>query len=76
MNEINELKLFKLSDVKLENREMSQLYAGNACGCGCHGPSSTHDNYAANWDSGFTKSKGGEIRCATTGDEYSGDNLK
>lgn len=75
MKEINELKLFKLSDVKLENREMSQLYAGKSCGCGCHGSSSNNDNYSANWYSGFTKSTGGEIRCASTGDEYSGDDL-
>lgn len=73
---LSRLKLTQLNSVELREKEMGQLVGGRSCGCGCHGYSSTHENYSANWYGGYSTSIGGDNkRCASTGDAYYKDNF-
>lgn len=53
MKNIGKLKLTQLSKAELGKRELNRLVGGeNCCACGCHGPSSSYDNYTANINGG------------------------
>jgi natural product precursor len=67
MKTIKSLKLNQIERVALKEREMNTLLGGECCGCGCHGPSSTNDNYTANYYAGYSQSRGGNIVCANQG---------
>lgn len=62
MKSLKKLKLNQLREADLSAKEMSELKGGQCCGCGCHGPSSTSDNYRANYRSGYG-SVGGSTYC-------------
>lgn len=64
MKTLGKLKLTQLNSAELRKKEMGQLAGGRSCGCGCHGSSSTDDNYSANWYGGYSSSDGGNVRCA------------
>lgn len=71
MKTLKNIKLNRLSDAELQEREMSDLKGGNVCGCGCHyensGGSSTMDNGSANVGIGSSggTSSGGNNACYT-----------
>jgi natural product precursor len=64
MKTLGKLKLNQIGKGELEKREMRQLVGGECCGCGCNGPSSTDDNFLANWNSHYSQSYGGAKKCA------------
>lgn len=59
---LQRIKLNKLAENSLANREMKELKGGNVCTCGCHyvnsGGSSSLDNGSAN-NAGNLQSYGG-----------------
>lgn len=63
MKTIGKLKLTQLSKTELSKREQNRIVGGvNCCICGCHGPSSSFDNYNANisgGSGGYTSPGGG-----------------
>lgn len=69
MKTLKNIKLNRLSDAELLDREMSDLKGGRSCGCGCHyensGGSSTSDNRGANYAGGSSglQSSGGSTSC-------------
>ena len=70
MQQLKRLKLTRLSQEDLAEKQMKALRGGFNCGCGCHyefegGGSSRKDNYNSNLSSG-KNSYGGNVAC---GDE-------
>ncbi|GET47030.1 TIGR04149 family rSAM-modified RiPP [Capnocytophaga felis] len=63
MKSLKKLKLNQLREADLSAKEMSELKGGtHCCGCGCHGPSSTKNNFNANLEGGYS-SVGGNKMC-------------
>lgn len=55
MKKLSKIKLSQLNKAELGEREMNRLIGGyKCCICGCHGPSSDHDNYNANINGGVS----------------------
>ena len=49
MKKLSKIKLTKLNEAELSERELNRLLGGeNCCICGCHGSSSTGANHDAN----------------------------
>jgi len=77
---LKQLKLHKISQNELTNRQMRQTVGGQQeprnCGCGCNSDSGTWCNANANWYHGYSQSYGGNSYCATwfcpEGWQYSG----
>lgn len=59
--DIKRIKLNKLSDDALAQRQLKELKGGKCCICTCayanQGGSSTHDNQTANHQHGYTSKK-------------------
>lgn len=70
MVKLQRIKLTRLENSELQEREMKNLVGGQSCGCGCHymgslGGSTTQDNLTANQKYGYF-SYGGDTGCCTT----------
>jgi natural product precursor len=75
MRKIKLLKLTQINKAELEKREMNQLFGSGCCACGCNGPSSTGDNFQANYNSGYTSTAGGGKQCCCWDDLGFSDHL-
>ena len=61
--EMQRLKINQLCKVSLKKRELNQLLGAGCCQCGCNGPSTTNDNFQANYNYGYTQTLGDEKMC-------------
>lgn len=73
MKKISQLKLNKLNQCSLSEKEQNLILGGDiTCACGCHGSSGVVNNASANSQYGYDYTYGGPSVCLTWSD-WDGD---